>query len=203
MAETDASKKRKPNWHKEECLLLAELVKERKTVIEGRFGPGVTSANRHEAWQKITDTLNANGHQQRSKEEVIKKWKNLKSAGKSAYSTFKNSTTATGGGPPPTPISPVTEAVVDCIGRDNTVLTGIGPMSMDSSFIQLLQLNQSFEKELEPSLASPSTSASACTSVSTSATSSAVLEKEKLLLEIEVLKLQKIYLQSKIRKLEE
>ncbi|XP_067684406.1 nuclear apoptosis-inducing factor 1-like [Haliotis asinina] len=146
MAETDDSKKRKPNWHKEECLLLAELVKERKTVIEGRFGPGVTSANRHEAWQKITDTLNANGRQQRSKEEVIKKWKNLKSAGKSAYSTFKNSTTATGGGPPPTPISPVTEAVVDCIGRDNTVLTGIGPMSLDSSFIQLLQLDQSFEK---------------------------------------------------------
>ncbi|XP_067664176.1 uncharacterized protein [Haliotis asinina] len=201
MAETDTSKKRKPNWHKEECLLLAVLVKERKTVIEGRFGPGVTSGNRHEAWQKITVTLNANGHQQRSKEEVIKKWKNLKSVGKSAYSTFKNSTTATGGGPPPTPISPVTEAVVDCIDRDNTVLTGIGPM--DSSFIQLLQLDQSFEKELEPSSASPSTSASACTSVSTSATSSAVLEKEKLLLEIEVLKLRKIYLLSKIRKLEE
>ncbi|XP_046578506.1 LOW QUALITY PROTEIN: uncharacterized protein LOC124286205 [Haliotis rubra] len=37
-----------------------------------------------------------------------------------------------GGGPLPTPINPVTEAVVDCIGRENSVLSGIGPMSMDS-----------------------------------------------------------------------
>ncbi|XP_046568934.1 uncharacterized protein LOC124277322 [Haliotis rubra] len=125
------------------------------------------------------------------------------------------------GGPPPTPISPVTEAVVDCIGRENTVLTGIGPMSMDSSFIQLLELDQSFEKELDPvqegvrcpfptsqvgqssSSAAAAASASLSAAASISTTSLEVLEREKFLLEIEVLKLQKTYLQSKLRKLEE
>ncbi|XP_046573570.1 uncharacterized protein LOC124281673 [Haliotis rubra] len=188
-----SSRKRQPNWTKDECLLLADLVKASKQTIEGKFSQGVTATSRQETWQKITDTINSIG-QQRSRDEVIKKWKNLKSAGKKNYSTFKNATTATGGGPPPTPISPVTEAVVDCIGRENTVLTGIGPMSMDSSFIQLLELDQSFEKELDPvqegvrcpyptsqvgqssSASAASASLSAAASIST--TSLEVLERE-------------------------
>lgn len=34
---------RKPNWTEEQCLLLAQLVKENKVDLKGKFGPGVTS----------------------------------------------------------------------------------------------------------------------------------------------------------------
>ncbi|XP_048242976.1 myb-related transcription factor, partner of profilin-like [Haliotis rufescens] len=93
---TEDAKKRRPNFTKEESLLLAELVASNKLVIEGKFGPGITSLKRQEAWQMITDTLNASLMHRRTKEEVEKKWKNLKSQSKKAFSNFRQQTIATG-----------------------------------------------------------------------------------------------------------
>ncbi|XP_048248922.1 uncharacterized protein LOC124125914 [Haliotis rufescens] len=95
MSEADM-KKRKPNWTKEEVLLLTELVKANVHVLEGKFGPGVTSARRQEAWQVITATLNSSGSHPRTKEEVEKKWKNVKSQAKHKYSEFGKLTKGTG-----------------------------------------------------------------------------------------------------------
>ncbi|XP_046551421.1 myb-related transcription factor, partner of profilin-like [Haliotis rubra] len=132
-------KKRKPNWNKDEVLLLTELVKTNASVLEGKFGPGVTSAKRQEAWQVITATINSAGLHPRSKEEVEKKWKNIKSQSKQKYSKFNRKTRGTGGGPAPTPISPVTDAVIDILGQDNVALTGV-PGSVDSTMLQVLDL---------------------------------------------------------------
>ncbi|XP_046547826.1 myb-related transcription factor, partner of profilin-like [Haliotis rubra] len=131
---------RKPNWTKDEVLLLTELVKTNARVLEGKFGPGVTSAKRQEAWQVITATINSAGLHPRSKEEVEKKWKNIKSQSKQKYSEFSRLTRGTGGGgPAPTPISPVTDAVIDILGQDNVALTGV-PGSVDSTMLQVLDL---------------------------------------------------------------
>ncbi|XP_046560555.1 uncharacterized protein LOC124269576 [Haliotis rubra] len=119
----DETKKGRPNFTKEESLLLAELVAANRVVLEGRLGPGITCMKRQEAWQRTRDELGKN-------------WKNLKSSSKETYSKFRQQTIATGGGPP-TPVSPVTDAVVEAIGRDNLSLTGISD-SYDSTALQLL-----------------------------------------------------------------
>ncbi|XP_046546072.1 uncharacterized protein LOC124256159 [Haliotis rubra] len=90
-------------------------------------------------FQSITDSLNAGGSVKRTKEEIEKKWKNMKSSGKKSYSTFHRATTTTGGGPPPTPLSPVTDNVIDVIGRENEILTGIN-QTMDSTMLQILNM---------------------------------------------------------------
>ncbi|XP_046562332.1 uncharacterized protein LOC124271275 [Haliotis rubra] len=75
----------------------------------------------------------------RTKEEIEKKWKNMKSSRKKSYSTFHRATTTTGGGPPPTPLSPVTDNVIDVIGRENEILRGIN-QTMDSTMLQILNM---------------------------------------------------------------
>ncbi|XP_071117454.1 uncharacterized protein [Haliotis cracherodii] len=198
---TEDAKKRRPNFTKEESLLLAELVASNKAVIEGKFGPGITSLKRQEAWQMITDTLNASLMNKRTKEEVEKKRKNLKSQSKKAFSNFRQQTIATGGGPPPIPVSPVTDAVVEAIGRDNMSLTGISN-SCDSTALQLLDVMTSRESgEVEDMANVFHVPERTCQCQNQ--TSMEALNKEKLVLEIECLKLRKEYLTKKIYKVEE
>ncbi|XP_046345485.2 uncharacterized protein LOC124126110 isoform X2 [Haliotis rufescens] len=201
---TEDAKKRRPNFTKEESLLLAELVASNKVVLEGKFGPGITSLKRQEAWQvreMITDTLNASLMHRRTKEEVEKKWKNLKSQSKKAFSNLRQQTIATGGGPPPIPVSPVTDAVVEAIGRDNMSLTGISN-SCDSTALQLLDVMTSRESgEVEDMANVFNVPERTCQCQNQ--TSMEALNKEKLVLEIECLKLRKEYLTKKIYKVEE
>ncbi|XP_071100859.1 nuclear apoptosis-inducing factor 1-like [Haliotis cracherodii] len=208
MSEVDM-KKRKPNWTKEEVLLLTELVKANVHVLEGKFGPGVTSARRQEAWQVITATLNSSCSHPRTKEEVEKKWKNVKSQAKHKYSEFGKLTKGTGGGPAPAPISPVTNAVIDILGQDNVTLTGV-PGSIDTTMLQVLDLMPPTDREIydtamsdphpQPEGANMYSKEPDVTGTLTSPTVETLL-KQKLKLEIECLTLKKEYLKLKITKL--
>ncbi|XP_046556163.1 uncharacterized protein LOC124265414 [Haliotis rubra] len=155
----------------------------------------------------ITDTLNSSITHKRTRDEVEKKWKNLKSSSKKTYSKFRQQTIATGGGPPPTPVSPVTDAVVEAIGRDNVSLTGISD-SCDSTALQLLDAITSRESPIMVSdevqdmvnvYHLPEKTACQCQHQP----SVDALQKEKLELEIECLKLKREYLKRRINKLEE
>ncbi|XP_046326929.2 uncharacterized protein LOC124111322 [Haliotis rufescens] len=208
---TKDTKKRQPNFTQEEQLLLSGLVAANSVILEGKLGPGVTAWQRRQTWQKITNTLNKGKTHKRTKEEVRKKWKNLKSQSKQTFSNFRQQTIATEGGPPPIPVSPVTDAVAEAIGRDNMSLTEISDFC-DSTALQLLDVMRSKKR---PTLVSgdvedmanafhlPERTTCQCQQQQQQQPYMEELNKEKLLLEIECLKLKKKYLKKKIYKLDE
>ncbi|CAL8370624.1 unnamed protein product [Boreogadus saida] len=59
MDDEKVKRKRKANWSQDQLLLLAQFVLERRGVIKGRFGAGVTSKKKREAWEEIRVNINA------------------------------------------------------------------------------------------------------------------------------------------------
>ncbi|KAK0138748.1 hypothetical protein N1851_024712 [Merluccius polli] len=56
-SEDNVKRKRKPNWSQDQLLLLAQFVLERRGIIKGKFGSGVTSKKKREAWCCVVFTL--------------------------------------------------------------------------------------------------------------------------------------------------
>ena len=90
------TKKRKPNWTHDECIYLSRLVDEKKSVLRAKFGLGVTTMKKREAWQSITDKINSTSTTKRTIEEVEKKWNNLLMKGKAELSDIRRSLKKTG-----------------------------------------------------------------------------------------------------------
>ncbi|XP_034389062.1 uncharacterized protein LOC117731043 [Cyclopterus lumpus] len=73
-----SSRKRRPNWTDQECLLLAQLMDERKDVIRGKCSTGVSIQEKRQAWEEIAQSINtAFPHIQRTVSDCNKKWENL------------------------------------------------------------------------------------------------------------------------------
>lgn len=99
MAESESKRKckRKPNWTQEQLLLLAQLVEEKKDIIKGKFGSGVTSKTKREAWESICQHVNAAFPLvKRSHEDCEKRWYVLQCQSRANIAEFKRQTTATG-----------------------------------------------------------------------------------------------------------
>lgn len=70
--------KRKPNWTQKECLLLAQLVEERKAIIRGKSGNGITSKSKRQAWEEVALNINTVFPLvYRTNEECEKRWYNI------------------------------------------------------------------------------------------------------------------------------
>lgn len=73
-----SSRKRRPNWTDQECLLLAQLLQERKGVIRGKCSTGVSIQDKRKAWEEIAQAINTAFPQiQRTVSDCNKKWENL------------------------------------------------------------------------------------------------------------------------------
>ncbi|XP_042367482.1 uncharacterized protein LOC121965382 [Plectropomus leopardus] len=73
-----SSRKRRPNWTDQECLLLAQLMQERKDVIRGKCSTGVSIQDKRQAWEEIAQAINNAFPQiQRTVSDCNKKWENL------------------------------------------------------------------------------------------------------------------------------
>lgn len=73
-----SSRKRRPNWTDQECLLLAQLMQERKEVIRGKCSSGVSIQDKRQAWEEIAQSINIAFPQiQRTVSDCNKKWENL------------------------------------------------------------------------------------------------------------------------------
>ncbi|KAM9859934.1 uncharacterized protein ACBR49_014425 [Aulostomus maculatus] len=73
-----SSRKRRPNWTDQECLLLAQLMQERKDIIRGKCCTGVSIQDKRQAWEEIAQAINAAFPQiQRTVADCNKKWENL------------------------------------------------------------------------------------------------------------------------------
>ncbi|XP_038551962.1 myb/SANT-like DNA-binding domain-containing protein 4 isoform X2 [Micropterus salmoides] len=73
-----SSRKRKPNWTDQECLLLAQLMQERKDIVRGKCSTGVSIEDKRQAWEEIAQAINTAFPQvQRTVSDCNKKWENL------------------------------------------------------------------------------------------------------------------------------
>ena len=97
MAE-EGGKKRKPNWTTDECIYLSRLVEENKGILRAKFGTGVTTLKKREAWRRITDKINSSSSSstKRTVEEVEKKWHNIQMKGKAELADARRSSIQTG-----------------------------------------------------------------------------------------------------------
>ncbi|XP_046582216.1 uncharacterized protein LOC124289655 [Haliotis rubra] len=90
------SMKRKPNWTSDQSLLLVRLVDERKSIIKGKFGPGVTSRMKKEAWGEVAANINAAfPNVVRSSDDCEKRWYNIQSKSRQEISAFKRQLSGT------------------------------------------------------------------------------------------------------------
>ncbi|XP_044037060.1 myb/SANT-like DNA-binding domain-containing protein 4 [Siniperca chuatsi] len=73
-----SGRKRRPNWTDQECLLLAQLMQERKDIIRGKCSTGVSIQDKRQAWEEIAQAINTAFPQiQRTVSDCNKKWENL------------------------------------------------------------------------------------------------------------------------------
>lgn len=73
-----SSRKRRPNWTDQECLVLAKLMQEKKDIIRGKSTSGVSVQDKRQAWEEITHAINAAFPQtHRTVIDCNKKWENL------------------------------------------------------------------------------------------------------------------------------
>ncbi|KAL6111759.1 uncharacterized protein ACO6RY_08669 [Pungitius sinensis] len=78
-----SSRKRKPNWTDQECLLLAQLLQERKEIIRGKCGIGVSIQEKRQAWEEVAQSINNVFPQiHRTVYDCNKKWENLQAKSK-------------------------------------------------------------------------------------------------------------------------
>ncbi|XP_046563178.1 uncharacterized protein LOC124272081 isoform X2 [Haliotis rubra] len=208
------SMKRKPNWTSDQSLLLVQLVDERKSIIKGKFGPGVTSRMKKEAWGEVAANINAAfPNVVRSSDDCEKRWYNIQSKSRQEISAFKRQLSGTGG-PGPSKLSAVSEAVYDVLGQSNVSISGIEG-SFDSTLLQVMDIsNRSQEAAVVEAeahlpldvLSSPQPSCAAFTTPVLPCTSNGhlsdrELSRKKKLLQIDVLQLQRELLMLKLEKM--
>ncbi|KAM8757994.1 uncharacterized protein AB9X84_010613 isoform 1-T3 [Acanthopagrus schlegelii] len=78
LTEGMSTRKRRPNWTDQECLLLAQLMQEKKNIIRGKCSTGVSIQDKRQAWEEIAQAINIAFPQiQRTVSDCNKKWENL------------------------------------------------------------------------------------------------------------------------------
>ncbi|XP_041356119.1 uncharacterized protein LOC121373513 [Gigantopelta aegis] len=200
--------KRKPNWTEDETLSLVRLVDERKDIIRGKFGAGVTSKKKKEAWLAVTEEINAAFPSVlRTSEDCEKRWYNVQCRSRKEISTQKTHMQGTGGGPVMN-LSGIAEAVYDVLGHSNVSISGVDG-GLDSSLIQVIDLGTSVVPQ--SSTVTPSTSSTMNHPPATVILESVpcgidddaddrITKRRYRQLKIDVLELQKQYLMLKIKK---
>ncbi|RVE72552.1 hypothetical protein OJAV_G00039910 [Oryzias javanicus] len=75
---SSTSRKRKPNWTDQECLLLAQLIQKKQNIVRGKQSTGVSFQDKRIAWKEIVQAINEAFPQvQRTVSDCNKKWENL------------------------------------------------------------------------------------------------------------------------------
>ncbi|XP_030270432.1 uncharacterized protein LOC115580327 [Sparus aurata] len=139
--------KRKPNWREEETLLLVEIVEERKLIIKGKFSTTLTSHDKKQAWEDISNQLNASQtFSHWSPADCEKKWYNGLSKSRSEIAAFKTCSMRTGGGPPGKDLSAVAEVVQRILGEDNPSISGLDG-GQDPAAMKLELLSKGLDRD--------------------------------------------------------
>lgn len=98
---------------KERCLLI-KLIKEKDyyKIIENKKTNDVTTKMKSDAWDKITADYNSIANiESRTKKQLTNCWKNSKARAKLDVARVRQEQLRTGGGPPPAPVSTITNLI--------------------------------------------------------------------------------------------
>ena len=105
---------RKPNWTEEQCLLLAQLINEHKSVLRGKFSPSVTVQAKKQAWDTIAQQINASFPLVvRTSEDCEKRWYVLQSKAKEEIAAQKREEYLSCLFPPP--FCPLLRELLSCL----------------------------------------------------------------------------------------
>ena len=96
-----------------EIALLTDKVAENIHIIQSKLINSVRNKNKNQIWKEITDAVNAVGVANRTVQEIKDKWKNMHSAAKKEFSSFRKEKVKTGGRPAPMPPSLATEQIIE------------------------------------------------------------------------------------------
>ena len=115
MAEADKKMSRKRGTHFDynEKLLLADLAIENKEILDSKLTNQVTNIKKQKVWESTQSKINSLGFAHRSTTEVKNKWSDMV---QKAKKEFKKKMSKTGGGPQPTPISPISARIIEVYG---------------------------------------------------------------------------------------
>ncbi|XP_063765907.1 uncharacterized protein LOC134882227, partial [Eleginops maclovinus] len=106
-----SSRKRRPNWTDQECLLLAMLMQEKKDIIRGKCCTGITIQDKRKAWEEVTQAINEAFPQfQRTVSDCNKKWENLMSKSREEIKRHRRQSSTEGLSMEQ--LSPVTQVVI-------------------------------------------------------------------------------------------
>ncbi|KAK7101465.1 hypothetical protein V1264_019846 [Littorina saxatilis] len=118
-------KERSVNWRDCEIRTLLDQVDMHKDYMFASFTNSWTSKKKDALWKQITGAINARGEAaRRTTSQVKKKWSNIRSRAIQAKNELKK--VPTGGGPM-TPTEWWVDVVLNIVGVDNEVVTGIDP----------------------------------------------------------------------------
>ena len=109
----DKKKTRGRNFEFAEKDLLIDCAGKNRTIIEAKLTNSVTVSRKRAVWEGIGAQINALGFAQRSVPEIKTKWSNIVQKAKKEKSEIDNYRKGTGGSPPPKPLSPSTEKVLE------------------------------------------------------------------------------------------
>ncbi|XP_052276045.1 uncharacterized protein LOC127875222 [Dreissena polymorpha] len=142
----DIDKKRSANFSPNDCLLLAHIMNEpaqegsiltRYAYLKSRFNPSITSTSKKLMWEKVGTLFNMRAEYPRDVVVLQKKWDNLIQTHRSKYQDHLFAQNKTGGGAVTTVLGPITEAIMDVVGRSSSNTVGIVETTFDSGFLQL------------------------------------------------------------------
>ena len=68
------------NWTEEETETLMEAYGARKAILEGLLGANLNFHEQKRAWEAVVEAVNAVGNEQRTAEQIKKRWENLVTA---------------------------------------------------------------------------------------------------------------------------
>ncbi|XP_038050875.1 myb/SANT-like DNA-binding domain-containing protein 4 [Patiria miniata] len=120
------AKVRKPNFSEKEKLLLLSEWEKRQNILRPKFSSKITSQGKHNAWQEIADSLNAQFPSvRRDVADLQKKWQNMNSKMKEETSRHRKDSLKTGGGPAPPDLSPLDQRLVTLVGENTPSIIGI------------------------------------------------------------------------------
>ncbi|KAJ8285184.1 hypothetical protein GJAV_G00023240 [Gymnothorax javanicus] len=116
---------RKPNWTKEETMILLEEYNKRKHILRSKFNPAITSIKKQQMWLEIADKINARTYVKRSVREVLKKIDNMSVLAKKEMGTLRNECIKTDEDPAPVCFPEETAVTLETLETDSPTLDEI------------------------------------------------------------------------------
>ncbi|KAM9434127.1 uncharacterized protein Hap1MRO34_002023 [Clarias gariepinus] len=193
------SSKRKPNWREDESVLLAEEVVKRRDIIKGK-APTYTSKDKKNAWTAISENISAAFRfATRTPEECEKRWYAVLMKCRGEITAYRESQESDGG-TPPKPLSALAVCVQQYLGLCKVPVSPVP--SHDTPLLQVMKIED--RKFLEPIITPIVPVEDSWTRPHTPSDEELTLDqlkREKIKMQMKVLKLQEEYYTLKIKKL--